>query len=87
MIKKNKSKKAVARATLDSVTKEMARPRFAESCTQEEEEAIHGVAKHHGFVNIEPGRLSADHRSTIEYHLTQRCWIEGTDGKKAEPSK
>jgi hypothetical protein len=46
MGEKRKSTKELARATLASVTKEMARPRFAESARKEEEEAHHRVAKH-----------------------------------------
>ena len=41
MTEKRKSKKEVARATLASVTKEMARPRFAESARKEEEAHHH----------------------------------------------
>lgn len=43
MTEKKKSKTEVARATLARVTKEMARPRFAESA-REEEEANHHVS-------------------------------------------
>lgn len=49
MTKKKKSQEEFARATLASVTKEMARPRFAESARKEEEEANHRVAKHESF--------------------------------------
>ncbi len=52
MRKKKKSKKKTARATLASVTKEMAWPRFVESARKEEEEANHRIAKHESFVNI-----------------------------------
>lgn len=51
MAKKKKSKKQSARATLASVTKEMARPRFPESARKEEEEANHRLAKHDSFIN------------------------------------
>jgi hypothetical protein len=41
MTKKKKLNKKLDRAALVSVTKEMARPRFAESARKEEEEANH----------------------------------------------
>ena len=48
---KKKSKKELARVTLARVTKEMARPRFAESARREEEDADHRFMKHERFVN------------------------------------
>jgi hypothetical protein len=51
MTKKKKSKEQRNRKTLASVTKEMARPRFAESARKEEEEVNHRVAKHDSFLN------------------------------------
>jgi hypothetical protein len=45
-VKHKKSKKQEDKATLASITKEMARPRFAESARKEEEEANHRVMKH-----------------------------------------
>jgi hypothetical protein len=51
MIKKKKSKKQSDKKTLDRVTKEMARPRFAESARKEEEEANHRLTKHDSFLN------------------------------------
>jgi hypothetical protein len=51
MVKKKKSKKQSDRETLDRVTKEMARPRFAESARKEEEEANHRLTKHDNFLN------------------------------------
>jgi len=44
-------KKRKEKSTLASVVKEMARPRFAESCRKEEEEANHRVTKHDAFLN------------------------------------
>ena len=44
--KKKKSKEASASATLASVTKEMAQPRFAESARKVEEDANHEITKH-----------------------------------------
>ena len=44
-VKRKKSKKQRDQATIASVTKEMAGPRFAGSA-RKEEEAIHGVMKH-----------------------------------------
>jgi hypothetical protein len=41
MVKKKKSKKETARATLANVTKEMAEPRVAESARTEVENAKH----------------------------------------------
>jgi len=49
--KPKKSNKRKDKATLASVIKEMARPRFAESCRQEEEEATYRTAKHDNFLN------------------------------------
>lgn len=46
MNQKTKSEKDLARATLAKVTREMARPRFAESAREEEEEANRRVGKH-----------------------------------------
>ena len=51
MIKKKKLKKQSDPKTLDRVTKEMARPRFAESARKEEEEANHRLVKHDSFLN------------------------------------
>jgi hypothetical protein len=51
MIKKKKLKKETDQKTLDRVTKEMARPRFAESARKEEEEANHRLTKHDSFLN------------------------------------
>jgi hypothetical protein len=51
MIKKKKSKKQSDRKTLDRVTKEMARPRFAESARKEEEGANHRLTKRDSFWN------------------------------------
>jgi hypothetical protein len=51
MTKKLKSRKKFARSTPASVTKEMARPRFAESARKEEEEANHRAMKHDSFMN------------------------------------
>jgi hypothetical protein len=45
MTKKKKSKKQSARATLASVTKEMAQPRFVESA-RKEEDANHHDTEH-----------------------------------------
>jgi hypothetical protein len=49
MTKKKKSKKESARATLASVTKEMAQPRFAESA-RKQEDANHHVTAHRHIV-------------------------------------
>jgi hypothetical protein len=46
---KLKNKKDKAR--LARVAKEMAQPRFAESCRKEEEEANHRITKHQSFLN------------------------------------
>jgi hypothetical protein len=43
-MKLKKLKKRKDKAILASVTKEMAQPRFAESCRKEEEEANHHIA-------------------------------------------
>jgi len=51
MSKKRKAKEKVARATVASVTKEIAWPRFAESARKEEEEASHRATKHGSFMN------------------------------------
>jgi len=51
MTKKKKLNKKLARAELASVTKEMARPRFAESARKEEGEANHRATKHDSFMN------------------------------------
>jgi hypothetical protein len=51
MVKKKKSKKQSDRETLDRVTKEMARPRFAESARKEDEEANYRFMKHNNFMN------------------------------------
>ena len=51
MIKKEKSKKPNDKETLGRVTKEMARPRFAESARKEEEEANHRLTKHDRFLD------------------------------------
>jgi hypothetical protein len=48
MTKKKEIEEAILRATLASVTKEMARPRFAESA-RKEEAANHRVTKHESF--------------------------------------
>jgi hypothetical protein len=48
-VKHKKSKKQRDKATLASVTKEMAAPRFAESARKEEEELNHRVMKHDHF--------------------------------------
>jgi hypothetical protein len=58
MAKKRKSEKEVARATLANVTKEMARPRFAESA-REEEEANHHIA-HRGRESSESRRKGSE---------------------------
>jgi hypothetical protein len=50
-MKLKKLKKQKDKATLASVTKEMAQPRIAQSCRREEEEASHRVAKHDNFMN------------------------------------
>jgi hypothetical protein len=50
-MKLRKSKRQKDKATLAHVVKEMAQPRFAESCRKEEEEANHRVTKHDRFVN------------------------------------
>jgi hypothetical protein len=50
-MKLKKLKKQKDKATLASVMKEMARPRFADSCRKEEEEANHRVTKHDTFVD------------------------------------
>jgi hypothetical protein len=50
MTKKMKSRKKVARSALANVTKEMARPRFAQSA-RKEEEANHRAMKHDSFMN------------------------------------
>jgi hypothetical protein len=47
MTKKKKSKSESARATLASVTKEMAQPRFAESARKEEDANRHALAHRH----------------------------------------
>lgn len=51
MTKKMKPRKRVARSTLDSVRKEMARPRVAQSARKEEEEANHRAMKHDSFMH------------------------------------
>jgi septal ring factor EnvC (AmiA/AmiB activator) len=51
MTKKKKLNTKIARAALASVTKEMARPRFAESARKKEEEASHRATKHDSFMN------------------------------------
>jgi len=51
-VKHKKSKKQRDKATLASVTKEMAEPRFAESA-REEEEANHRAMKHDHFTHLE----------------------------------
>jgi hypothetical protein len=48
-VKHKKSKKQRDIATLASVAKEMAGPRFAESVRKAEEEINHGTTKHDGF--------------------------------------
>jgi hypothetical protein len=48
-VKHKKSKKQRDKATLASVTKEMAGPRFAKSTRKKEEEADHGVMRHDNF--------------------------------------
>ena len=50
-MKLKKSKKQKDKATLARVAKEMAQPRFAESCRKEEEEANHRVRKHDAFLD------------------------------------
>jgi hypothetical protein len=50
-MKLKKLKKQKDKVTLISVAKEMARPRFADSCRREEEEANHRVTKHDAFVD------------------------------------
>jgi len=50
-MKLTKSKDKKNKATLARVTKEMAQPRFAESCRKEEEEANHRLTKHETFVD------------------------------------
>jgi hypothetical protein len=52
-VKHKKSKKQRDKATVASVTKEMAGPRFAGSARRQEEEANHGVMKHHNFTYSE----------------------------------
>ena len=49
-MKRKKLKKQKDKTTLAKVTKEMARPRFAESARKEEEEANHRVSKHNSFI-------------------------------------
>jgi len=55
MVTEKKSKKQRDKKTIASVTKEMARPRFAESAREEEEkeqeEATHRLTKHHSFLD------------------------------------
>jgi hypothetical protein len=51
MTKNMRSKKRVARSTLDNVKKEMARPRVAQSARREEEEANHRTMKHDSFMH------------------------------------
>jgi hypothetical protein len=48
-VKHKKSKKQTDKATLASVTKEMAGPRFAESVRKAKKEANHGLIKHDNF--------------------------------------
>jgi hypothetical protein len=48
-VKHKKSKRQRDKATLASITKEMAAPRFAESARKEEEELNHRVMKHDHF--------------------------------------
>jgi hypothetical protein len=55
MTKKLKSRKKVARSALATVTKEMARPRFAEAARRDEEEANHRAMKHDSFMNPNDG--------------------------------
>jgi hypothetical protein len=50
-VKLKKLKKVKDKAILTSVAKEMAQPRFAESCRKEEEEANHRLTKHDIFVD------------------------------------
>jgi len=51
MANRKKSKQALARSTLARITKEMARPRVAESARREEEDANHRTMKHDSFMN------------------------------------
>jgi hypothetical protein len=60
MTQRTKSKKAAAQATLASVTKEMARPRFAESAREEEDEARRSVAKHESSIPVHVGAPEAE---------------------------
>lgn len=50
MTKKKKSKKESAKATLASVTKEMAQPRFAESARKQEDANRHVTAHRHRHI-------------------------------------
>jgi hypothetical protein len=50
MADKKKSKKELSKSTLARTTKEMARPRFAESARREEEDANHRTMKHDSFM-------------------------------------
>jgi L-fucose isomerase-like protein len=55
-VKDKKSKKQRDKATLASVTKEMAGPRMAESARKKEEGANHGVMTHDHFTYSERNR-------------------------------
>ena len=61
MTEKMKSKKEIARATLASVTKEMAQPRFAESAREEEEANHH--ASYRGQESSESSRRGSEVKS------------------------
>jgi len=62
--------KGFARATIASViTKEMERPRFAESARKEEEEANHRVAKHESFSSS--NSLQVGERMSVEARVVR----------------
>jgi len=50
-VKLKKARKNKDKATFGRVVKEMAQPRFAESCRKEEEEANHRLTKHDNFAH------------------------------------
>jgi heme/copper-type cytochrome/quinol oxidase subunit 4 len=62
MTEKRKSKKEIARATLASVTKEMAQPRFTESAREEEEANHH--ASYRGQESSESSRRGSEVKSS-----------------------
>jgi hypothetical protein len=71
--KKRNSDREVGRATLASVTKEMARPRFAESA-REEEEANHHVA-HRGQGSSESRRRGSETKDRKARILLRRALV------------